>query len=163
VWLAAVERWFLRAGVFALPLGFGWNTFDQYVLPKLLIARVILLGLLILFVARVALSGTVHVKRTPLDLPLLALLASAAVSTFFAENQNVAIFGTCQPDRGPVLHQFLSEWRSDLGPPRRLASRRQRHRPLRPGRGLVLDEQHRRPAGRGLQLRRSRDQLSIVR
>jgi hypothetical protein len=92
--LAAIERWFLRAGVFVLPLGFGWNTFDQYVLPKLLIARVIVLGLLILFVARVALSGTVMVKRTPLDLPLLALLASAAVSTFFAENQNVAIFGT---------------------------------------------------------------------
>jgi O-antigen ligase len=93
-WLAAVERWFLRIGVFVLPLGFAWNTFDQYVLPKLLIARFMVLGLLILFVARVAVGGGVMIKRTPLDLPLLALLASAAVSTVFAENLNVAIFGT---------------------------------------------------------------------
>ncbi len=92
--LAAVQRWFLRAGAFALPLGFAWNTFDQYVLPKLLVARVLLLGLLILFVARAALGGRVMIKRTPLDLPLLALLASAAISTVLAENQNVAIFGT---------------------------------------------------------------------
>lgn len=92
--LAAVERWFLRAGAFALPLGFAWNTFDQYVLPKLLVARILLLGLLILFVARAALGGRVMIRRTPLDLPLLALLASAAISTVLAENQNVAIFGT---------------------------------------------------------------------
>ncbi len=92
--LAAVQRWFLRAGAFALPLGFAWNTFDQYVLPKLLVARVLWLGLLILFVARAALGGRVMIKRTPLDLPLLALLASAAISTVLAENQNVAIFGT---------------------------------------------------------------------
>lgn len=92
--LATVERWFLRAGLLLLPLGFGWGTFDQYVLPKLLIARAVLLGLLVLFVARVALSGEVRIRRTPLDLPLVALLASAILSTFLAENQNVAIFGT---------------------------------------------------------------------
>jgi len=94
VLLAAVQRWFLRAGAFALPLGFAWNTFDQYVLPKLLVARILFLVLLILFVARAALGGRVMIKRTPLDLPLLALLASAAISTVLAENQNVAIFGT---------------------------------------------------------------------
>lgn len=77
-----------------LPLGFAWDTVDQYVLPKLLIARVILLGLLFLFVARAALSGRVTVRRTPLDLPLLAFVISAAVSTVFAVSQNVAIFGT---------------------------------------------------------------------
>jgi O-antigen ligase len=88
------QRWFLRAGLFALPLGFGWDTYDQYVLPKLLIARVLLLGLLVLFVVRAAVSGHVEVKRTPLDLPLLALAGSAVLSTVFAENQNVAIFGT---------------------------------------------------------------------
>ncbi len=92
--LATIERWFLRAGLFALPLGFGWDTYDQYVLPKLLIARVFLLGLLVLFVVRSAVRGHVEVKRTPLDLPLLALAGSAVLSTVFAENQNVAIFGT---------------------------------------------------------------------
>jgi O-antigen ligase len=92
--LADVERWFLRAGLFLLPLGFAPDTFDQYVLPKLLIARVLLLGLLFFFVARAVLSGTVLLKRTPLDWPLIALLASATLSTLLAENQNVAFFGT---------------------------------------------------------------------
>jgi O-antigen ligase len=92
--LDTIERFFLRAGLFALPLGFGWDTYDQYVLPKLLIARVFLLGLLVLFVVRSAVRGHVEVKRTPLDLPFLALAGSAVLSTVLAENQNVAIFGT---------------------------------------------------------------------
>src|SRR5207248_8011027 len=33
-------------------------------------------------------------KQTPLDLPLLAFIGSAALSTIFAINRNVAIFGT---------------------------------------------------------------------
>jgi O-antigen ligase len=45
-------------------------------------------------VVHAAVTGRVEVKRTPLDLPLLALVASAAVSTVFAANRNVAIFGT---------------------------------------------------------------------
>ena len=92
--LATVERWFLRAGLFVLPLAFGWGLFDEYVIPKLVVARALLLGLLILFIARAAFSGKIEVKRTPLDLPLVALLASAVLSTALAENQNVAIFGT---------------------------------------------------------------------
>ena len=92
--LAGIERWYLRAGLFVLPLAFAWFTYDQYVLPKLLIARLLLLGLLVLFVARAAVSGHVQVKRTPLDLPLLAFVGSGVLSTLFAENQNVAIFGT---------------------------------------------------------------------
>jgi len=92
--LATVERWFLRAGLFVLPWAFGWGAYDQYVMPKLVVARALLIGLLILFIARAAISGKIVVKRTPLDLPLLALLASAVLSTVLAENQNVAVFGT---------------------------------------------------------------------
>jgi putative inorganic carbon (HCO3(-)) transporter len=92
--LATVERWFLRAGLFVLPWAFGWGAFDQYVMPKLVVARALFIGLLILFAARAALSGKVVVKRTPVDLPLLALLASAVLSTILAENQNMAVFGT---------------------------------------------------------------------
>jgi putative inorganic carbon (HCO3(-)) transporter len=39
-------------------------------------------------------QGTVTWRRTPLDLPLLAFIGSAALSTFFAINRNVALFGT---------------------------------------------------------------------
>jgi O-antigen ligase len=50
--------------------------------------------LLVLFVARIAANRTLAINRTPLDIPLVAFLASAAVSSVFAENQNVALFGT---------------------------------------------------------------------
>jgi len=39
-------------------------------------------------------EGRVTWRRTPLDLPLLAFIASAALSTIFAVNRNVALFGT---------------------------------------------------------------------
>ena len=92
--LALIERWFLRAGLFLLPVAFWWDTYDRYVLPKLLVARVLVIGLLILYTAKALSTRTIQFKRTPLDLPLLAFLASAAVSTVFAENLNIAIFGT---------------------------------------------------------------------
>jgi O-antigen ligase len=92
--LAVVERWFLRAGLFLLPLAYSWETYDRFVLPKLLVARVVVIGLLILFLARVIITGSLAIKRTPLDLPLLAFVVSALISTVFAYNQNVAVFGT---------------------------------------------------------------------
>jgi len=92
--LAAIERWFLRAGAFLLPVTYWWSTYDHYVLPKLLVARVLVIGLLILFLARTFVTGSLSIARTPLDLPLLAFVASAVLSTFFAYNQNVALFGT---------------------------------------------------------------------
>jgi O-antigen ligase len=39
-------------------------------------------------------TGSLSIARTPLDLPLLAFLVSAALSTVFAFNLNVALFGT---------------------------------------------------------------------
>src|SRR6267378_5850451 len=90
---ARFERTFLRAGLFLLPLAFWWDTYDHYVLPKVFVARILVLGLLIFYVARSISARSLVFKRTPLDLPLLAFLASAVVSTVLAENQNVAIFG----------------------------------------------------------------------
>jgi O-antigen ligase len=91
--LARLERWFLRIGLFLLPLAYWLDTYDRYVLPKVLVARILVLGLLAFYVARTVNTRTLVVKRTPLDLPWLAFLASAVVSTIFAENQNVAVFG----------------------------------------------------------------------
>jgi O-antigen ligase len=91
--LARLERWFLRGGLFLLPLAHWWSTYDQYVLPKLLLARVLLIGLVALFVARTLFTGTMTIRRSPLDLPLLAFLASGVLSSVFAVNLNVALFG----------------------------------------------------------------------
>ena len=92
--IRAIERWWLRAGVFLLPLAYTWDTYDRFVLPKLLLARLLVIGLLILFLVRSVLSGALMIRRTPLDLPILVFVVSALVSTVFAVNQNVAIFGT---------------------------------------------------------------------
>jgi len=91
--LAAIERWYLRAALFVLPLAYSWETYDHFVIPKLLAARVLVIGLLILFLIRALVTGSLAIKRTPLDLPLLTFVGSAALSTFFAYNQNVAVFG----------------------------------------------------------------------
>lgn len=92
--LAAIERWFLAAGAFLLPLTYWWGTYDRYVLPKLLVARLLVIGLLILFVIRTVVTGSLTIRRTPLDLPLLAFVASALLSAAFAYNRNVALVGT---------------------------------------------------------------------
>src|ERR1700694_618652 len=84
----------LRMGVFLLPLAFLPNIVDEFVLPKLLLARLLIAVSIALLLVRWLQQGMVTWKRTPLDLPLLAFIGSAALSTLFAINRNVAIFGT---------------------------------------------------------------------
>lgn len=84
----------LCVGAFGVPLIYFWDTYDRFVLPKLLFARLLVLTLLALHAVRWAAAGTVVIRRTPLDLPILAFLASAVVSTVVAVNGNVALFGT---------------------------------------------------------------------
>src|SRR5258708_396027 len=91
--LAGIGGWYLRAGVFVLPLAYSWNTYDHYIVPKLLVARLLVVGLLFLFIARMVIARSLVLKRTPLDWPLLAFVASAVLSTLFAENLNAAVFG----------------------------------------------------------------------
>ena len=92
--LSLVQHWVLRGGAILLPLAYWPLTYDRYVLPKLLLARFLVLALALLLIARILTSRTVAIKRTPLDLPLLAFAASALLSTIFAVNANVALFGT---------------------------------------------------------------------
>ena len=80
-------------GAFLLPLVVLWSTNDPIILPKLLAARVLILLLAALFLVR-WLRGETKVRRTPLDLPMLAYVASAGVSTLFAANANLALFGS---------------------------------------------------------------------
>src|SRR5438128_11886355 len=87
-------RWLLRAAAFLLPLAFLPNIVDEFVLPKLLLARLLITACVVVLLVRWLRQGTITWKRTPLDLPLLAFIGSAALSTIFAMNRNVAIFGT---------------------------------------------------------------------
>jgi putative inorganic carbon (HCO3(-)) transporter len=81
-------------GAFLIPLAFLPNIVDEFVLPKLLLARLLIAVSAVVLLVRWLHQGTVTWKRTPLDLPLLAFIGSAALSTVFAVNRNVAIFGT---------------------------------------------------------------------
>ena len=92
--LLLVQRWWLRGGLFLLPFAYSFDTYDSYVLPKLLFARLVVLGLLGFLVAIALTRGRLEIKRTRLDLPLLLFLVSAAISTALAYNVNTAIFGT---------------------------------------------------------------------
>ena len=92
--IAAAQRWVLRAGLFALPLVYSPFTYDSFVLPKLIFARVLVLVLFLLWLARIAVGRTLTFRRTPLDIPFGLFLASAALSMVFAENRNVAWLGT---------------------------------------------------------------------
>jgi O-antigen ligase len=87
-------RWALRIGAFALPLVMFWTTFDRFVLAKLVTVRLLCVVLASLYLLRVAVGGWPGWKRTPIDIPLLAFIASAAVASVFAVNGNVALFGT---------------------------------------------------------------------
>jgi O-antigen ligase len=88
------QRWLLRAGAILLPLVYWPLTYDHYVLPKLLLARSLVLALGLLLVIRWLVIGSVAIKRTPLDVPVLAFLASALLSAVVGINLNVGLFGT---------------------------------------------------------------------
>jgi putative inorganic carbon (HCO3(-)) transporter len=81
-------------GIFLLPLAFLPDIVDEFVLPKLLLTRLLVIMLAVLLLIGWSLQGTVTWRRTPLDWPLIAFIGSAALSTVFAFNRAVAIFGT---------------------------------------------------------------------
>ena len=89
-----IARWILRGAAFLLPLAFLPNLVDEFVLPKLLLVRLVLVALTISLLVRWVAEGRVTWRRTRLDLPLLAFIASGALSAIFAVNRNVALFGT---------------------------------------------------------------------
>jgi putative inorganic carbon (HCO3(-)) transporter len=92
--VSAVRRWVVRAGAVLLPIAFSPLTYDHYVLPKLLLARLLVLVLAVLFLLSTLLSGAIRIRRTPLDVPLLVFVATAVVATLLSVNPNVAVFGT---------------------------------------------------------------------
>jgi putative inorganic carbon (HCO3(-)) transporter len=84
----------LVVGVFLLPLVVFPALDDELVLPKLLVSRALVLILAALWILESASRGSIAIRRTPLDVPLLAFAGSAVLSTVLAVNPNVAVFGT---------------------------------------------------------------------
>lgn len=89
--LARTQLLTLAGGTMAMPLVVDWNLSDTYVLPKLLLGRALALGLFVLLLLRSALERRLVLRRTPLDVPVLLLVGSAAVSTTLAINRPLAL------------------------------------------------------------------------
>jgi putative inorganic carbon (HCO3(-)) transporter len=85
--------WLVRAGAFLIPLVPSPVTFDQFALPRMVLTRLLVAGLLALWLGRAVRSGRLAVRRTPLDMAQAAVAASAALSTLVAVNRTVAVFG----------------------------------------------------------------------
>lgn len=91
--VARAQQVTVIGGAVTLPLAVFGDASDTYVLPKLLVARALALALLALWLARSALEQRLSIKRTPLDLGMALFVSSAAISTVFAVNRNLALFG----------------------------------------------------------------------
>jgi O-antigen ligase len=91
--VARVQGIVLGGGAFLLPLAVLWTASDTYILPKLLVARALVLTLAALWLLRGAFEGRLVMRRTPLDIALLMFVVSAGISTVFAVNRNLALVG----------------------------------------------------------------------
>jgi putative inorganic carbon (HCO3(-)) transporter len=87
------ETWTLRAGAVALPLAVWPVGDDVFVLAKLAVLVALVAVLLALRVADRAATGRLRRRGTPLDLPLAAFVASAALSTVLAVDPGTALVG----------------------------------------------------------------------
>lgn len=87
------------------PLIFSPLTTEAFETPKIIFLVVATIALLILWSASWVTEGRVVITRTPLDLPLLLILAVILVSTFFSETRYVAIFGNL-----PRIHGSAVTW-----------------------------------------------------
>src|SRR3977135_958085 len=88
-----VGRWILTVAAFLIPLSFLPTAVSEFVLPKLLLGRLLVMVLAVVLVASWLRNGAVTWMRSALDPPLLAFVASAAISSIFAINHNLAVFG----------------------------------------------------------------------
>src|SRR5438552_5234481 len=114
LWLHRARIRVLVVGVFLLPLVVFPALDDELVLPKLLVSRALVLILAALWLLESARRGSIAIRRTPLDVPLLAFAGSAVLSTLLAVNPNVAVFGTYGRYEGllTLLTYIALFWRS---------------------------------------------------
>ena len=88
-----------------VPLLFLNQTTDFYEFPKLAFLVVITLVMLGLWIFSWIAKNKITVARTPLDLPLLAILVTVLISTFLSASRYPAIFGVF-----PRIHGSAISW-----------------------------------------------------
>jgi len=95
----------LLAVVGLTPLLFFDKTTEFFEIPKLIFLALFTLVLLGLWIFSWILKGKVVINKTPLDIPLLLLLAVVIISTFLSPTKNIAIYGNF-----PRIHGSAVAW-----------------------------------------------------
>lgn len=67
--------------------------FDSHSLPKILLVRLAVVAMVVLWGVAVCFEGSLKIRRTPLDIPVLAIIAVGALSTIFAIDKRLAFYG----------------------------------------------------------------------
>lgn len=87
------------------PVLFLNQTTEFFEMPKLVFLAVSTLLILGLWIFSWILKGKVVITRTPLDIPLLALMVVILVSTFFSSSQFISVYGNF-----PRVHGSAVSW-----------------------------------------------------
>jgi O-antigen ligase/Flp pilus assembly protein TadD len=87
------------------PLLFLNLTTEFYEMPKLIFLLVSTILLLALWIGSWIVRGKIAITRTPLDIPLLALLGVILLSTFFSNSRIISTYGNF-----PAVHGSAVSW-----------------------------------------------------
>lgn len=104
---------YLHNAIFAIILGiaaltpiiFSPLTTEAFETPKIIFLVIATIVLLVLWSVSWVTEGRVVITRTPLDLPLLLILAVILLSTFFSQTRFVSIYGNL-----PRIHGSAVTW-----------------------------------------------------
>ncbi|MBI2595345.1 O-antigen ligase family protein [Candidatus Daviesbacteria bacterium] len=102
-WVSKLMTVLMVLVIFITPLIFVPLTTEFFDIPKLIFLSVTVLLLLLLWSLKWVLEGKVVVTKTPLDLPLVLLLAVLVLSTVFTDSKPVAIFGNLPRVHGSIV------------------------------------------------------------
>ncbi len=91
--LRAGISWFMTISFFFIPLVFHPGLADSFTLPKVIMIRFMIGVALILWLARLAAARRVEWIKTPLDIPVGALMVTVFMSTLFSADRLLSLFG----------------------------------------------------------------------
>lgn len=91
--LGQISRVLLHAGVIVIPLFYLTSTAETVELPKQFLFAILTVLALVCWVGSAALERSFTLRRTPLDIPLLAFLFLVLVSSVFARDRQLAFWG----------------------------------------------------------------------
>ncbi|HEB12404.1 MAG TPA: hypothetical protein ENI11_01875 [Actinobacteria bacterium] len=91
--LRAGVSWFITISFFFIPLTFYPGLADSFTLPKVIMIRFMIGVALILWLARLVVARRVEWIKTPLDIPVGALMVTVFMSALFSVDRLLSLYG----------------------------------------------------------------------